>query len=166
MNDKCPICNKAGLPDYTTTTIICPQCNSDLKPFFLLHSISKPQISKISTYIITGISLLSIAFLGLFLNSNFDRKELIVKNELLNDSIFKMGSINFINKEKGESQPTIEKRETTIKYVVKKGDYPYKIAHFFYGVGSKYKQIEIENNLEQPYTLKVGQILTIKIAQE
>lgn len=163
MANNCPICNKAGLPDYTKNIVVCPQCNSDLKAFMLLNSISKPNKSKIWTYLIIGISLLSVAFLGLFLKSNSDKKELIAKNVILNDSISKM-QIADVTKEK--VQPIAEKQEATIKYVVKKGDYPYKIAQIFYNDGSKYKQIEADNNLEKPYTLKVGQILTIKISQE
>lgn len=163
MANNCPICNKAGLPDYTKNIVVCPQCNSDLKAFMLLNSISKPNKSKIWTYLIIGISLLSVAFLGLFLKSNSDKKELIAINVILNDSISKM-QIADVTKE--EVQPIAEKQEATIKYVVKKGDYPYKIAQIFYNDGSKYKQIEADNNLEKPYTLKVGQILTIKISQE
>lgn len=163
MANNCPICNKAGLPDYTKNIVVCPQCNSDLKAFMLLNSISKPNKSKIWTYLIIGISLLSVAFLGLFLKSNSDKKELIAKNVILNDSISKM-QIADVTKE--EVQPIAEKQKATIKYVVKKGDYPYKIAQIFYNDGSKYKQIEADNNLEKPYTLKVGQILTIKISQE
>ena len=167
MSYNCPICNKAGLPDYTKNDVVCPQCNSDLKAFSLLNSISKPQKSKIGMYAIVGISLLSIALLGLFIKSNSDKKELVAKNMILNDSITRIQSINFANEKEETTTPAIaEKQDVTINYVVKKGDYPYKIAQFFYNDGSKYKQIEADNNLVQPYTLKVGQVLTIKISQE
>lgn len=167
MSYNCPICNKAGLPDYTKNDVVCPQCNSDLKAFSLLNSISKPQKSKIGIFVIVGISLLSIVLLGLFLKSNSDRKELVAKNVILNDSITKIQNVNIANKEEEtKTQPISEKQDVTVNYVVKKGDYPYKIAQFFYNDGSKYKQIEADNNLEQPYTLKVGQVLTIKISQE
>lgn len=166
MANNCPICNKAGLPDYTKNIVICPQCNSDLKAFMLLNSISKPNKSKIGTYLIIGVSLLSIVFLGLFLKSNSDKKELIAENVVLNDSISKIQIADVAKETKEEVQPIAEKQDATIKYVVKKGDYPYKIAQFFYNDGSKYTQIETDNNLEQPYILKVGQILTIKISQE
>lgn len=166
MSYYCPICNKAGLTDYTKNHVVCPQCNSDLKAFSLLNSISKPQKSKIGMYAIVGISLLSIALLGLFIKSNSDKIELVAKNEILKDSITKIQSINFANEKETTTPPNSEKQDLTINYVVKKGDYPYKIAQFFYNDGSKYKKIEADNNLEQPYTLKVGQILTIKISQE
>ena len=165
-NFKCPICNKAGLPDYTKSNVVCPQCNSDLRAFLLLHSISKPKKSKIGTYAIIGISLLSVVLLGLFLKSNSVNKELITKNVILNDSITQIQSMSAITNEEKEPEPIAEKQDAIVKYVVKKGDYPYKIAQFFYNDGNKYKQIEKDNNLEQPYTLKVGQILIIKIPQE
>lgn len=167
MSHNCPICNKAGLTDYTKNEVICPQCNSDLKAFKLLNSISKPQKSKIGMYVIVSISLLAIALLGLFLKSNSDRKELVAKNVILNDSITKIQNVNIANKEEDtKTQPIPEKQDVTVKYVVKKGDYPYKIAQFFYNDGNKYKQIEADNNLVQPYSLNVGQVLTIKISQE
>lgn len=168
MSNNCPICNKAGLPDYTKNDVVCPQCNSDLKAFMLLNSISQPQKSKIGTYVIIGVSLLSIAFLGMFLQSNSDKKELIAKNFVLNDSISKIQNVNINVKtqKENEQKPIVENIEVSIKYKVKKGDYPYKIAEFFYNDGSKYKQIEADNNLKQPYTLQVGQILIIKLSQE
>lgn len=168
MSNNCPICNKAGLPDYTKNNVVCPQCNSDLKAFMLLNSISQPQKSKIGTYVIIGVSLLSIAFLGMFLQSNSDKKELIAKNFVLNDSISKIQNVNINVKtqKENEQKPIVENIEVSIKYKVKKDDYPYKIAEFFYNDGSKYKQIEADNNLKQPYTLQVGQILIIKLSQE
>ena len=63
-----------------------------------------------------------------------------------------------------EEKLIVDKRDVSIKYQVKKGDFPYKIAEFFYNDGSKYKQIEADNNLKQPYTLKTGQILIIKLS--
>lgn len=167
MSYNCPICNKAGLPDYTKNDVVCPQCNSDLKAFSLLNSISKPQKSKIGMYAILVISLLSIALLGLFIKSNSDKKELVAKNMMLNDQIAKIQSAQIAErKEETATHPISAKQEITVKYIVKKGDYPYKIAQFFYNDGSKYKQIEADNNLKQPYTLKVGHVLTIKISQE
>lgn len=167
MSYNCPICNKAGLPDYTKNDVVCPQCNSDLKAFSLLNSISKPEKSKIGMYAIVGISLLSIALLGLFIKSNSDKKELVAKNMMLNDQIAKIQSAQIAErKEETATYPISAKQEITVKYIVKKGDYPYKIAQFFYNDGSKYKQIEADNNLKQPYTLKVGHVLIIKISQE
>lgn len=166
MSYKCPICNKAGLSDYKKSKVVCPQCNSDLKPFLLLDSITKYRKGKFGIYVVIGLSLLSILFLGLFLKSNTEKSQVIATNITLNDSISNLQSREVAIEKPKEEPPIIENKEVTVNYVVKKGDYPYKIAQFFYNDGNKYKQIEADNNLEQPYTLKVGQILIIKISQE
>lgn len=167
MSTNCPVCNKSGLPDYTKDSVVCPQCNSDLKPFLLLHSISKSSKSKFSNYAIIGISLLSILLLGLYLKTNSAKDVLIAQKMALTDSIYKIDNVIVNNPKKKNQKPQIseEKKVIAINYTVKKGDYPYKIAKFFYGDGSLYKRIERDNNLIQPYILKVGQILTIKIIQ-
>jgi LysM repeat protein len=164
MNHNCPICKKAGLPDYAKTPVVCPQCNSDLKAFLLLDSISEPEKGKFGIYTIIGLSLLAILFLGLFVKANNDKKEILAKSIILNDSISTLKSEELALEKPREESPKIKSKEATVKYVVKKGDYPYKIAQFFYGDGDRYKQIEADNLLKQPYTLKVGQILLIKIS--
>ena len=132
MQFNCPVCNKAGLPNYTATPTICPQCNSDLKPFLLLHSISKPNSNKVNKFALVAFALIVYVF-------------------------YQMQIIN----ENKSSQ-----KEIVIKYKVKNGDYPSKIAQFFYNDWRMYKKIEADNNLKQPYILKVGQPLTIKLTQE
>lgn len=166
MNHNCPICNKAGLPDYTKSEVVCPQCNSDLKAFLLLDSISAPEKGSFRTYALSGLALLTVLFLGLFVKSNIDKNEIIATNIILNDSISNLTSKNVAPEKPNEEPQILESKEATIKYVVKKGDYPYKIAQFFYGDGNKYKKIETDNGLKQPYTLKIGQILLIKISQD
>lgn len=166
MSHNCPICNKAGLPDYTKSEVICPQCNSDLKAFLILDSISAPEKGRFGTYALLGLAILTVLFLGLFVKSNSDKKEILATNIVLNDSISILTSEKLALEKPKEELPKIESKEATVKYVVKKGDYPYKIAQFFFGDGNRYKQIEADNELKQPYTLKVGQILLIKISQD
>jgi len=166
MSHNCPICNKGGLPDYTKSNVVCPQCNSDLKAFLLLDSISMPKKGRLGIYTIIGLSLLTILFLGLFVKSNTTKNEVLANNIVLKDSISIL-KLKEVAIEIPKVEPKIiESKDATVKYVVKKGDYPYKIAQFFYNDGNKYKQIETDNNLVQPYTLKVGQTLNIKIPQE
>jgi hypothetical protein len=166
MNHNCPICNKAGLPDYKKSEVVCPQCNSDLKALLLLDSISATEKGRFGIYTLIGFSLLAILFLGLFIKTNNDKKEILATNIILNDSISTLTSEKLALEKPKEELPKIESKEATVKYVVKRGDYPYKIAQFFYGDGNRYKQIEADNELKQPYTLKVGQILLIKISQD
>jgi len=166
MSHNCPICNKGGLPDYTKSHVVCPQCNSDLKAFLLLDSISMPKKGRLGIYTIIGLSLLAILFLGLFVKSNTTKNEVLATNIVLKDSISIL-KLKEVSIEIPKVEPKIiESKDATVKYVVKKGDYPYKIAQFFYNDGNKYKQIVADNNLVQPYTLKVGQTLNIKIPQE
>ncbi|MEI6265925.1 MAG: LysM domain-containing protein [Sphingobacteriia bacterium] len=166
MNHNCPICNTAGLPDYTKSEVVCHQCNSDLKAFLLLDSISTPEKVRFGIYTLIGLSFLAILFLGLFIKTNNDKKEILATNIVLNDSISNLTNEKVVLEKSKEELPIFESKEAIVKYVVKKGDYPYKIAQFFYGDGNRYKQIEADNKLEQPYTLKVGQILLIKISQD
>jgi hypothetical protein len=66
MSHNCPICNAAGLPDYTKQHVICHQCNSVLKSFlsFRLHFIAQKRRYEIVALV--GLPLLAILFLGLF----------------------------------------------------------------------------------------------------
>ncbi|EDM44003.1 hypothetical protein SCB49_10447 [unidentified eubacterium SCB49] len=166
MNHNCPVCEKSGLTDYTKSNVVCPQCNSDLKAFLLLDSISTSKKEKLGTYSIIGLSLLTILFLGLFVKSNNKKNEVLATNIALSDSISKLKTVKVAIENHKTEPKIIESKVATIKYVVKKGDYPYKISKFFYNDGNKYKQIEADNDLEQPYILKVGQILNIKIPQK
>jgi LysM repeat protein len=167
MKHKCPICDSPSLPhDYTKTEVVCPICESNLKAFLLLDSISTPKKGWSGIYALIGLSLFAILFLSLFVKSNIDKKEILATNIVLKDSISTLTSEKLALEKPKEELPKIESKEATVKYVVKKGDYPYKIAQFFYGDGNRYKQIEADNELKQPYTLKVGQILLIKISQD
>ncbi len=164
MNYNCPICNKAGLSDYTTNNVICPQCNSDLKAFNLLNAISNSNKSKIMTPLLMGISCFSLLLFVLYIKSYSDIKYLVKNNIILEAKISRTNEAYLKLKIKSDLQKKSEKLDTKIKYVVKRGDYLYKIAQFFYNDGSYYRQIELDNNIKQPNNLKVGQILNIKIS--
>jgi hypothetical protein len=166
MKYNCPICNTAGIPDYTKSEVVCPQCNSNLKVFLLLDSVASPKKGRLEIYALTGLSFLVILFLSLLVKSNNDKNQIDATNIVLNDSISTLTSKKLALEKPKEELSLIERKEATVKYVVKKGDYSYKIAQFFYGDGNRYKQIEADNELKQPYTLKVGQILLIKISQD
>ena len=169
MEFNCPICNKVGLPDYRTIETICPQCNSDLKPFVLLNSISESKKEKKPPLILLGTILITIVFAFLFIKSVFDKKEILSDNlkreTKYKDSIRILQSHNEQKSILPIGQKTT-KKESLIKYKIRKKDTLSKIAKFFYNDWSMYKKIEDLNNLKHPYTLKIGQILLIKIEQD
>lgn len=169
MQHNCPVCNKSGLPDFTTTITICPQCNSDLKPFYLLHSISSAKARKMFLFSVAGAILVSFVFAFLYLHS------LSVKKQVIRDFSREISQINdsigFLKKslEKSYSlhnEANASEKEIVIVYNVRKGDYVSKIAKFFYNDWEMYKKVEFDNNLKRPYLLYIGQPLTIKINQK
>lgn len=168
MNKNCPICNKAGLPDFTSTHTVCPQCNSDLKPFLLLNTISKANSRKYLLLGIIGTGLVLIVFVLLYFNSISENNKMQVNNAIrvqtLQDSLHVIQSSISANLTNDSVSKTAEK-VIIIQYKVKSGDCTSKIAQFFYNDWEMYKQIEADNNLIQPYILKVGQTLNIKIRQ-
>ena len=91
---NCPVCNKAGLPDYIASPTICPQCNSDLKSFLLLNSISKQKSSNLNLYFIIGSLIMAIILVFFYFNSISDNKRSSTENSTivlqLQDSIRKL----------------------------------------------------------------------------
>jgi len=169
MNHNCPVCSKAGLPDYRATQTICPQCNSDLKPFLLLHSISKPTPNKANKFALFGVALVACVLAIQYFYSISEKKQ--IASEISKTIIQLQDSIQSLQADFARSQIVQPEnkssvREIVIQYKVKNGDYPSKIAQFFYNDWKMYKKIEANNNLTQPYILKVGQLLTIKLKQE
>ena len=167
MSHNCPVDGKAGLPDFKTTHVVCPQCDSDLKPYFLINKIRKSK-NKYLVIISTVVIFLFILSGSIYYQLSSEKNKIQRKNET--KIVFLQNSINelqdSIQNVIGKIVTEQPMREIFINYKVKKDDYPSKIAEFFYNDWKMYKQIEKDNNLQQPYTLKVGQILKIKIKQE
>ena len=158
---NCPVCNKAGLPDYRLSATTCPQCNSDLKPYFLLSEISKSKSSKIKSFALLGMALIVCGLVVLFYYSTSESK----KNDINNASLLQKSNDSIISLHASVShlQTLISKNEKCISYIVKKGDNPSKLAAFFYNDWSKYKLIEDENNLHGNYMIFPGDTLRIKL---
>lgn len=164
---NCPICGQSGLSDFKKQHTSCPQCNSDLKPFMLLSTITKTDKRRNRLSLILIVS----SVMMVVVSSLFIKREIAIEKEFelakyqidqLKDSLV---SVNNSNKSLSNKILGIETQAKYVKYVVKKGDFPWKIAEFFYGDGRKYVLIEKENNLNQPYILQVGQVLLIKIIE-
>ncbi|MBS1631358.1 MAG: LysM peptidoglycan-binding domain-containing protein [Bacteroidetes bacterium] len=116
----------------------------------------------------TGVGLHTVVLAFLFFNSVSETKKRSTENlkltSQLQDSISNLQSQL---KQTSVKEPIVNPKqsETVIEYKVRFGDYPSKIAQFFFNDWKMYKKIEADNNLVQPYTLKVGQTLKIKIPQ-
>jgi hypothetical protein len=164
MNHNCPICNQAGLPDFRLQHTICPQCNSDLRPYLLLNSISKTK-GKERIHLL-AISLLTICCLWLLFSLSRNAKEY---NRYVAESTetiqMLQDSVDIYKKNINKFNNGAQTKEIVVTYIIKKGDSMWKIAHLFYGKGSLYKNIEKDNNLQKPYSLRTGQLLNIKLIQ-
>ncbi len=169
MKYNCPVCNKAGLSDYTVQQIICPQCNSDLKPYLLLRSISIPKTHRLNFVTISALAIVACVSAFLYVNSINENRKLITDNSktvsLLLDSIVNLNA-NITPNQVKQTRNNIPVKEVIIHYGVRKGDYISKIARFFYNDWRMYKKIETDNNLQRPYILKIGQSIIIKLKQE
>ncbi len=169
MKYNCPVCNKAGIPDYTVQQIICPQCNSDLKPYFLLHSVSTPEARGRNFLPISALALVACVSAFFYFKTINEKRKLIADNSktvsLLKDSITNLNAIITPNRVK-LPENSISLKEITIHYEVRKGDYLSKIAKLFYNDWKMYKKIETDNNLKRYSILKIGQPLIIKLNQE
>lgn len=156
------------MPDFTSEHTVCPQCNSDLKPFFLLKSISNshPKNLMVVVSIVTVLVLIVFAFLYFRTLSENDKIKLenIKSVQAFQDSLQTLQNIISLNSQNLSVNYTSEK-ETVIHYIVKSGDNTSKIAQFFFNDWKMYKKIEADNNLIHPYILQIGQPLTIKIKQ-
>ena len=167
---NCPVCGQSGLADFKRQHLSCPQCNSDLKPYLLLSAITKTDKRKNSLSLLLIVFSLLIMFVSIFFIKRgiYTKNDLDISNNLivqLEDSLY---SVNNTNKTLANKIVEIENQAANnkyVKYTVKKGDFPWKIAEFFYGDGRKYVLIEKENNLIQPYSLQVGQVLLIKMPE-
>jgi nucleoid-associated protein YgaU len=187
---NCPICNKPGLPDFTSKPVICPQCNSDLKGFALLeqtisihnktvkkqkdkytaileqtNSAHKKTVKK-QKYIYTlllAIVVLGFSVIVFFPSNTATELPPIVQN---NDSIIDVLEAKLEVKELEINRLQsllVEPKETSFLYIVKSGDNLSKIALLFYNNWEMYKKIEEDNNLERGDLLFPSDTLLINL---
>ena len=185
---NCPVCNKSGIPDFTQKPLVCPQCDSDLTQYYLLKAIIiKNEVKdnefellelnanitlkrkKLFKYLAILSVLATFCFFAHYCYWGFKSNNIITDNTKkvlsFQDSI-KSLQVIIANAKTDQSEIQASQNEIEIHYKVKNGDYPSKIAQFFYNDWLMYKKIESDNNLQQPYILKVGQILKIKLKLE
>lgn len=167
-HEKCPVCGQGGIPDFTTQPTVCPQCESDLKAYSILEKMARQKKKTLLLFFLTGVLLITSVSISIYEKTRkIEYHEEITMNytkiQALKDS---MGQI--IQREvelKSKLRKFMENDGCQIVYTVKKGDYLWKIADFYYGDGSQYTRIETDNNLINPYYLQVGQQLVIHLEE-
>ena len=165
--NNCPVCFQGGIGNYKLQDVVCPQCNSDLKPFRLLEQVAKSKNkSRRFIFPLMGVVVLLIAISSYLQLNTTEIQSKFSKEAKLNKEL--ISQIKSLSKQQKVSTDQSETQGSIIEfnYKVQQGDFPWKIAAFFYGDGMYYKKIESDNNLVQPYQLKVGQELVIKLDKE
>lgn len=158
---NCPICNKSGLPDYTLQPAVCPQCNSDLKAFLLIETMTKKERS-----LIKGRNLLTLAFSLFILITVFVIVYKHTPETKGFGNVAHQDSINYLKNQIAKERQmriTDSIKYSQVKYRIKRGDNLSKIAHIFYNDWSKYKIIQADNNLGSNTNLVVGDTLLINL---
>jgi hypothetical protein len=171
MNKSCPVCKKSGLPDYRLEQTICPQCDTDLSPYFFIHSADPivPKRSKTGLLLALTLFFVAVVFGSLFFLKRREFKNMVAQktaeNIIVSDSLDRVNSRIAIPGGRKESvEADSFPSEITFVYKIRKGDYPGKVAAFFYNDWRMYKKIESDNHLIRPYPFIVGQELIIKLA--
>jgi len=165
---NCPICNKSGLPDFTSKPVTCPQCNSDLKGFALLEktiSVHNKTVKKQKHIysLFLAIVVLGFSVIVFFPSNTTTGLPPIDKN---NDSIILTLEAKLKDKELEINRlqdSLVEPNETSFIYIVKSGDCLSKIALLFYNNWEMYKKIEEDNNLKSGDLLFPKDTLIIKL---
>lgn len=171
MNEqiKCPVCGKAGIPDYHKENVVCSCCGTDLSIYKMLSDSQEQstpnntnsKIRKITVAALAAIAIIVIVVLCTLRQIDISnaRSELKKENTFLRDSVATLASkLEEANKEKESLEKQIEKATSSENiYIVKKNDSPCKISRKLYGTESRYKEIEavITKPLQPGDTLKL-----------
>lgn len=171
MNEqiKCPVCGKAGIPDYHKEDVVCSCCGTDLSIYKLLSDSQEKstpnnknsKIWKIATAASAAIAITVIVVSCILRQIDISNapSELKKENTFLRDSVATLASkLEEANKEIVSFEKQIERASSSENiYIVKKNDSPCKISRKLYGTESRYKEIEaiITKPLQPGDTLKL-----------
>lgn len=166
---KCPVCGKAGIPDYHKEDVVCSCCGTDLSIYKLLSDSQEKstpnnknsKIWKIATAASAAIAITVIVVSCILRQIDISNapSELKKENTLLRNSVAMLASkLEEANKEIVSFEKQIEKASSSENiYIVKKNDSPCKISRKLYGTESRYKEIEaiITKPIQPGDTLKL-----------
>jgi len=164
---NCPVCEKAGIPNYIEKNVICPQCNSDLKSFKIIHQLREENVKnnkkrKIPIILsLLGFSFLITSLFILFLSKSETKIDVLPITNNLSDSLIKLKSLN--NQLLIDINKSNDIQRNEIKYILRKGDNLVKISEIFYNDPNKYEIIMEENKIINSNKLIIGDTLIINL---
>ena len=162
MMNNCPICGKAGLPDFRKEEVVCPACNTNLKVYQLLNQTTenKKGKSKLRTisYLLIPCFLLVVCLF--FIQKKTNKIHIQHKEEvaLLQDKI--RGLEDDLKERINEN---LRLKETTpfFEYTIKKGDSFCLISQRLYGTEKYAQTIAKKNDMKITSKLTIGNKLII-----
>ena len=166
---KCPVCGKAGIPDYHVQDTVCPQCGTDLSIYKLTRDIETSALEsegRNKRSLIWIVPTLVACCLGVALIfSLFTSKKLgkdVRAYEEANSAL--QEQVTHLQKAQ-EQMSSISSEQGTpafFEYTVRRGDSFWGISQKLYGTGTRYREIAELNGLTPESVLKVGDKLVIK----
>jgi hypothetical protein len=137
----CPICGKAGIPDFQKEDVVCPNCNSDLSIYRNLQEVadgggySKNNKLAIILPIAAVLLVCIVGFVFLNKEKNAMQQQLKEANNTIAELRGKDKSSN------ATQQHQIAKEQLYIEYYVQLNDSPWRIVQKFFGVRSDWQNI-------------------------
>jgi len=155
---KCPVCGKAGIPDYLNEDVKCPCCGSDLSIYRSIDSIPEEGQKTNIWKPISAVAIIAAAVLGILL---LTQKPDVPATPLAEITQLK-DSIEVLNNQLAQTNNATTQISSGFKYVVSKGESYWSISRKFYGIGTHANEIAQENDRTLDSPLMVGDTLIIK----
>jgi len=156
-NITCPVCGKAGIPDFHSEDVKCPCCGSDLSIYRLIDQIPENSTKTNIWKPISAVAIIAAAGLGILL---FMQKPQVALDNSAELAQLK-DSIAVLNGQLADNKVALSK-VSTFKHVVIKGESFWSISRNFYGTGLRAEELAKYNNKTLDSTLNVGDTLIIK----
>ena len=137
---KCPVCGKAGIPDYRNENVVCPNCNSDLGIYKTLNTIAKGnnesggQVRKYKNLAMV-LSALTVLLLGVlafvYFNKDNNPPTIVTSDAKVKELRDSIGTL-YAQIESQKTEMSNSKSQF-IEYTVLSNDSPWGIVRKFYG---------------------------------
>jgi len=166
---KCPVCGKAGIPDYHVQDTVCPQCGSDLSIYKLTHDIEassfRSEGNKKGKFIWIVPTLVACC-LGVALVFSLHTSKKLGKDvrtyEEANTALQEQVTDLQKAQEQMASLSSEKEGKSYFEYTVRRGDSFWGISKKLYGTGTRYREIAESNGLTPESVLNVGDKLIIR----